>query len=60
MLGSCDKAPDPNVCLLSNSQASKNKNVDAFGFKVRSSYNIIKDSEMLLTVSSKVDPYHTR
>ena len=48
MLGSCDKAPDPNVCLLSNSQAAKTENVDAFGFKVKSSSNSSKKSELLI------------
>ena len=57
MLGSCDKAPDPNVCLLSNSQAAKTENVDAFGFKVKSSSNSAKESEVLIE-SSKVIPYH--
>ena len=57
MLGSCDKAPDPNVCLLSNSQAAKTENVDAFGFKVKSSSNSAKESEVLI-VSSKVIPFH--
>ena len=46
MLGSCDKAPDPNVCLLSNSQAAKTKNVDVFWFKVKSSSNSAKEIEV--------------